>query len=151
MQTLYVRDLMTADPHTMQPDDDVAELWDLMDSMHFRHVPIVDKAGDLVGLVSNRDLLRSTLSDKNELPVSLQYDLLRTVKVNEVMTTAIETVDPDTPLDEAADIMLENKFGCLPVVEGTELVGILTESDFVRFVTEGLKHRSDKRAASRSL
>jgi CBS domain-containing protein len=57
--------------------------------------------------------------------------------VREIMVTEIETVDPDTPLVEAAETLFENKIGCLPVVEGNRLVGILTESDFVRrFVQE---------------
>lgn len=138
MRTLLVRDLMTEAPATLAPDDSVAELYDLMDSRHVRHVPVVDAAGELVGLVSHRDLFRCALSDKGDLPLSLQRELLRAIAISGIMTTSIETVEPDTEVADAAQVMLENKFGCLPVLDGTQLVGILTESDFVRFVAEGL-------------
>jgi CBS domain-containing membrane protein len=60
-------------------------------------------------------------------------EILRRTSVAEVMTSEVETADPDLPLSEAAKVMFENKFGCLPVLESSKLVGILTESDFVRF------------------
>src|SRR5262249_34058144 len=76
---------------------------------------------------------------KSDLPLSMQRDMLKTISVAEIMTTSVETVEPDTPLSDAAQIMMENKYGCLPVLDGMELVGILTESDFVRFVSDGLR------------
>jgi CBS domain-containing membrane protein len=148
MHRLLVRDLMTENPQTLGPDDDVESLYDLMDSRHVRHVPIVDEVGDLVGLVSHRDLFRCALNDKADLPLSMQKEMLETMAINEIMTSSIETVEPDTDIAEAAQIMIENKYGCLPVVDGKELVGILTESDFVRFVAEGLKEANNRRAAS---
>lgn len=136
MNTLRVRDLMTQGPMTLGPEDDAAALYDLMDSQHVRHVPVVDEEGCLVGLVSHRDLFRCALGENSDLPLSTQRDILGTMTVGDIMTTSIETVEPDTNLDEAAQIMIDNKYGCLPVVDGTELVGILTESDFVRFVSK---------------
>ena len=67
-----------------------------------------------------------------DLPIGVEEDILRRRRVGEIMVTEPETIEPDTPLAEAAEIMLENKIGCLPVTEGTRLVGILTEADFVR-------------------
>jgi len=130
-----VRDLMTDHVFTLLPVDDLEALYDLMDAHHVRHVPIVDRDGDLVGLVTQRDLARSALGSQDVLPLSVQQEILRRRKVREIMATEVETVEPDESLRAAAEMLLENKIGCLPVVEGTHLVGILTESDFVRHYT----------------
>jgi CBS domain-containing membrane protein len=127
-----VRDLMTEKVFTLGPADSLVALEDLMDARRVRHVPVVDKEGDLVGLVTQRDLSRKMLGRVDDLPMSVERDLLRGRRVREIMTSEPETVEPDTRLSDAAQVLLENKIGCLPVVEGTHLVGILTEADFVR-------------------
>jgi CBS domain-containing membrane protein len=133
---LRVRDLMTFEPAALMPYDDLATLYDLLDTRHVRHVPVVDEDGDLVGLVTHRDLLRCALAEENDLPLSLQRDMLVCRKVGEIMTPDPETVEAETEIGVAAQTMFENKYGCLPVVEGARLVGILTESDFVRYLAE---------------
>jgi CBS domain-containing membrane protein len=131
-----VRDLMTDRVFTLGPADDLENLCDLMDDRHVRHVPIVDSDGDLVGLVNQRDLSRRALGSREDLPLSLQRDLLRRRQVREIMATEVDTIEPDADLSEAAAMLLENKVGCLPVVEGAHLVGIITEADFVRYFLE---------------
>ena len=127
-----VRDLMTEKVFTLRPGDNLVALEDLMDAHRVRHVPIVDRDGDLVGLVTQRDLARGVLGRLDDVPMSVERDVLRGRKIREIMTTEPETVEPETSLKEAAQILLEDKIGCLPVVEGMHLVGILTEADFVR-------------------
>ena len=127
-----VRDLMTEKVFTLNGRDDLAALYDLMDSRRVRHVPIVDREGELVGLVTDRDLSRSALGSVEELPLSVERDILRRRRIRDIMATEPDTIEPDATLKEAAEILLENKVGCLPVVEGLNLVGILTEADFVR-------------------
>jgi CBS domain-containing membrane protein len=88
--------------------------------------PIVvdgDGDGDLVGLLSHRDLLRSSLIERAGLPLSFQNDVMRRIRVEEVMTSEVETAEAGQPLQEAALLMFENKYGCLPVVEGARVVG----------------------------
>lgn len=123
---------MTPNPYTLRPRDTLAALYDVMDTHRVRHVPIVDDDGDLVGLLTHTDLAMAALGSLSDLPLSQERDLLQRRRVREVMVTELETVEPDTALAEAAAILFENKIGCLPVVEGNHLVGILTESDFVR-------------------
>ena len=127
-----VRDLMTEKVFTLNGRDDLAALYDLMDSRHVRHVPIVDSEGELVGLVTDRDLSRTALGAVEELPLSVERDILRRRRIRDIMATEPDTIEPDSSLREAAGMLLESKVGCLPVVEGLHLVGIITEADFVR-------------------
>jgi CBS domain-containing protein len=133
---LLVADLMTANVITMRPASDLEEVYERMAEEHIRHVPIVDREGDLVGLVTERDLTRLALGSQLEMPLSFQQDLLHGRKVREIMSTDVDTAEPDQSLKEAAVQLLENKVGCLPVVEGRHVVGILTEADFVRHFVE---------------
>jgi CBS domain-containing membrane protein len=100
----------------------------------FRHVPVVDEDGVLVGLVTHRDLLRHVIADKADVPLSARRDRLERYLVGDYMIEEVATTEPDVPIAEAAQLMSEEKYGCLPVVEGMKLVGILTESDFVRYM-----------------
>ena len=133
---LLVADLMTSSVITMRPSSDLEEVYERMAEEHIRHVPIVDRDGDLVGLVTERDLTRRALGSQLEMPLSFQQDLLHGRKVREIMSTEVDTAEPDQSLKEAAVQLLENKVGCLPVVEGRHVVGILTEADFVRHYVE---------------
>lgn len=133
MNELRVRDLMTPNVVTIRPGDSIATAYDLMLDHRFRHLVVVNEDSDLVGLLTHRDLLRCSLIERSELPLSMQRNILRRVRVEEVMTSEVETAEPDQWLDRAALVMFESKYGCLPVVEGSRVVGILTEADFVRF------------------
>jgi CBS domain-containing membrane protein len=137
MPTLTANDLMTAKVHTVSRRDSLAEAYDLIGDRKIRHLPVVDSNGDLVGLLSQRDMLRHALAGLTELPPSRIRDFLRDRRVEEVMVTGIETAAPDEDIQSVAERIFENKFGCLPVVEGESVVGIITEADFVRYVAEG--------------
>lgn len=136
VKTMQVDDLMTSNVFALRPEDDLGDLHDLMRSHDIRHVPVVDEDGDLVGLVSHRDLLRSALIEQ-PVPAYLERAVLERLKVRDVMVRGVESVAPDDDLRDAAQLMFENKYGCLPVVAGKRLVGILTEADFVRLMAQG--------------
>jgi CBS domain-containing membrane protein len=129
-----VRDFMTDKVFTVRPDDPLTMVRDLMSERHIRHVPVVDEDGSVVGLITERDLLRRAFGADADMPLSLQEDVLTLVKASEVMTWDIDTTEADEDVAAAAQVMLDNKYGCLPVVEQGTLAGILTEADFVRFV-----------------
>lgn len=137
MSQLTVRDLMTDQVFAVRPEDDLATLRDLMIERNVRHIPVVGRDHELLGLVSHRDLLRGSLIEQPEVPDFIEQAVLERVKVREVMTENIVAVDPETDLRDAAGMMFDNKIGCLPVTEGERLVGILTEADFVRFLARG--------------
>ena len=128
---------MTDRVFTVGPLDDLEAVYDLIDTHHVRHVPVVDRDGDLVGLLTQRDLARRALGAQDDLPLSMQQEILRRRRVREIMSTEVDSVEPDENLKVAAEMLIDNKIGCLPVVEGEHLVGILTESDFVRLYVKG--------------
>jgi CBS domain-containing protein len=121
-------DLMTESPRTVLPKDTLMAVIDVMTELNVRnvrHVPVVDEDENLVGLVSQRDLLHANAA-VSDLPLNMQREIFRSRSVGEAMVTGIEAVTPDTSLLEVAEMMLENKFG----------VGIITEADFVRYVVD---------------
>lgn len=137
MADLIVRDLMTSRVFTVTPRDSLAKVYDLMDSLHVRHVPVVEKGGELVGLISLRDLVKEALFAEGDLPLSQARQLLEEWQAQDIMQEDVATIDPDETAAEAGRIMMEDKFNCLPVVEAGRLLGILTEGDFVNFVVKG--------------
>ena len=136
MSNLRVRDLMTAEIIAVSPGAPISALQDLMDERRIRHVPIVDAEGTLVGIVSQRDVLRyvSASEAEDDLPLSMRVDVLNAARAADIMTQQVETVEADDDLAVAARIMLDNKYGCLPVFEEGVLAGIITEADFVRLM-----------------
>lgn len=121
-----VRDLMTPNVVSVRPEDDVATAYALMRDNAFRHLIVTDREGRLAGVLTSRDLLRHSLVERPDVPQ-------RQVRVEEVMTSRVGTAAPGQPIQEAARLMLDHEYGCLPVLEGARVVGILTASDFVRF------------------
>ena len=124
MSKPHVRDLMTSAVVSVGPDEPIDQVQALMERKHIRHVPVVDGAGRVLGVVSHRDVIqRSLLED--------------TGAVSEIMAWKADTIEADDTLSKAARIMLDQKYGCLPVVEHGRLAGILTEADFVKYVVSG--------------
>ncbi|HVN89244.1 MAG TPA: CBS domain-containing protein [Candidatus Binataceae bacterium] len=140
MESLRVRDLMTSDVTTLKRNDTLSLADDIMNLGRIRHLPVLDDdERELVGLVSQRDLFRGALAKALGYGQHGQRKVLDNLLVKEVMATDLVTTTPDTTLLEAAKILMTRKIGCLPVVEGGRLVGILTEADFVGLVA---RHKS---------
>ena len=127
-----VRDYMTRDAVTLGRNDTLGTADDLMRLGRIRHLPIVDDDGRLAGIVTQRDLFHSGLLRALGYGAHAQRKVLDTLAVKEAMHSDVVTTTPDTPLAAAARTMFEKKIGCLVVVEDQKIVGILTESDFVR-------------------
>ena len=133
---MLIKDRMTRSPITAPPEMPMQEALKLMRERGIRRLPVVDKKGKLVGIVSDRDLLHASPSDATSLSVwELNY-LLSKVTLKEVMTKNVITVTPETPVQEAARIMAEKKIGGLPVVQAGKVVGIITETDLFRVLLE---------------
>ncbi|MCO4746093.1 MAG: CBS domain-containing protein [Proteobacteria bacterium] len=137
---MKVAQIMSRDVVTLGADDPIVTAEELMGLRRFRHLPVVENRDTLVGLVTHKDLLRASLHTGPRVEQLVQK--ARTL-VREMMRKKVATVSPDTPLTEAARLMVEHKYGCLPVVEGNKLVGILTEADFLQMVRSLLAHAEE--------
>jgi CBS domain-containing protein len=146
MEDLRVRDLMTWEVVTVLPDTDTEAAWDLMSERQLRHLIVVDQDGELRGVISHRDLLRHALIEQSDVPRYVERQLLERTPVRDVMVQPAVTADPEQDVGEAARILFDNKIGCLPVVEGSRVIGILTESDFVRWFGYGSQPREARLA-----
>jgi CBS domain-containing protein len=135
MEGLRVRDVMTSDVTTLQRNDKLTLADDIMRLGRIRHLPVLDEDGRLAGIVTQRDLFRNALAKALGYGERAQRQLMDTLVVKEVMASDVITTTPDTPLSDAAHVLVERKIGCLPVVEAGRLVGIITEGDFVALAT----------------
>lgn len=137
MQHLKVRDLMSRDVVTLQENDHLELAGNLMALARVRHLPVTSD-GRLVGLVTHRDLLRAQVSALAGLSSDETREVERSVPVRAIMTRSVSTVSPDVPAVEAAAVLRDHQFGCLPVTEDGQLVGIITEADFLDLVIGAL-------------
>ena len=127
-----VRDVMSREVKTLRRNDQLTLADDLMKQERIRHLPVLDDDGEaVVGILSQRDMFRGALAHALGYGETAQRRMLGLLVVKEVMTSQVVTVAPDALLSDAARTMVERKIGCLPVVDGGKLVGVLTESDFV--------------------
>jgi len=133
---VLVKERMSRNPITIRPETVVTEAQALMKREKIHHLPVTDKEGRLVGIVTEKDLLYASPSPATTLSVYEMTSLLAKLKVEKVMSPKVITVPEDTPLEEAARIMADGNIGGLPVMRDRTLVGIITESDLFRIFIE---------------
>ena len=126
---MLVRDIMTSKVIAIPPDTPVLEAEQLMTFHRFERLPVVDK-GKLLGLVTKDNLLKASPSDATSFSRGELYYLLSKLTVKEIMKKKVVTVSPDTSVEQAAAIAQQNRVGCLPVLEGNKIVGMVTTNDF---------------------
>jgi acetoin utilization protein AcuB len=127
---MLVKDRMTLDPITITPDTSYPEAYGFLRKKVIRHLPVVDTNQQCVGVVSLTDLLHASPASDRTLSIFEVNYLVANLHVREIMSSPPITVDEDTPLEEAARVMVEKKIGCLPVLRDGDLVGMITETDF---------------------
>lgn len=118
---MKVSNYMSDAPVTIQNDTDYREAFDIMRERNLHHLPVVDAGGNVVGILTQRDL-----------QLGARHFLEAEVEVSEVMHTPVVTVGPDEPLASAAELMISNRIGGLPVLDGDRVVGVVTETDLFR-------------------
>jgi CBS domain-containing protein len=141
-----VRDVMTQDPITIDPEAPLATAAAVMRERRVRHLPVTDETGRLLGIVSDRDLRSALIAPAmaEYLSVAARRRLrgvgeeLAHLRVRDVMTWDAVTIEPDAPVARAAAVMFEARVGSLPVVADGRLVGIVTERDVLRAVAATL-------------
>jgi CBS domain-containing protein len=126
---------MTQNPTTLDRNETLDLAESIMNLGRIRHMPVVDD-GKVVGIVSQQDLFRSALLITLGFGRKTTSTLIKTIKIKEVMTSKVIAISPDASIKEAARQMIDKKIGCVPVVEGDRLVGIVTETDMLQHVVE---------------
>jgi len=128
-----VRDIMETKLVTISANERLSTVDDIMTLGRVRHIPVV-QAGRLVGVVSQRDLLRASLSAFSEHRDAERRAFLSVVEIARVMSAPPIVVTPEATIEQAAAIMASKRIGCLPVLADDELVGMITETDILRWV-----------------
>lgn len=130
-----VRDIMASEVTTLNRNDSLQLAKDIMSLGRVRHFPVVDD-DKVVGVVSQRDLYKASLGSVMKYGEKAQRAFLEGIAIKEVMADPPITIAPHATVQEAARLMMEKKIGCLPVLEGPKLVGIVTETDMLKLVAE---------------
>lgn len=142
---MLVRDRMTPDPITVTEETNIFDALDLMRRHRIRRLPVM-RHGELVGIVTQLDLMRVTPSPATTLSVFELNGLLARMPVKEAMARDLVTVEPEATIEEAALLMRDHQVGALPVVHGKKLVGIITETNILDSIIElmGLKRAGSR-------
>lgn len=138
---MLVKERMTPNPATVTEDTTLPEALRLMRERKVRRFPVLDKAGQLVGMISEKDLLYASPSPATTLSVFEVNYLIAQIKIGQLMSRELVTVDDDCPLEEAARVMVDRKISGLPVLREGKLVGIITETDLFKIFLELLGAR----------
>jgi acetoin utilization protein AcuB len=132
---MLVGERMKSPVITVRPDMSLIDALNLMKQEHIRRTPVV-KDGKLVGIVSEKDLLNASPSPATSLSIYEMNYLLSKLQIKDVMTKDVLTVTEETPIEEAARIMADNKIGSMPVVRDDRIVGMITETDLFKMLLE---------------
>ena len=126
---MIIHRVMTENPICVSPDISVNEARSIMDKHKIGHLPVLDKSGKLVGIVTKEDLIKAGPSPATTLDIYEISYLLSKLKVEKVMEKHVITVDENEVVEEAARIMADKHIGCLPVMKGSLIVGMITDTD----------------------
>jgi CBS domain-containing protein len=132
---MKVRDIMVKEVASLDVNDELSLANDIMRLGRIRHLPVVD-GKRLVGIISERDLFRSSLAEALGYGGKASRELMKTIRIKDIMVDDVLTVSPEDDVKEAVRLMVERKVGCLPVVEKGRLVGLITETDILVHLLE---------------
>jgi len=140
---MLVSKIMTRNPVFIHPELSLSDARSLMDKEHIGHLPVLNKNNELAGLITSVDLKKAGPSPATSLDMYEISYLLSKITVENVMVKKVLTVDENEKIEEAARIMADNSIGCLPVMRGSLLVGIVTDSDIFHFFVNafGARHQ----------
>jgi CBS domain-containing membrane protein len=140
MPPVLVRHIMSTPVISLFAEQTLPLADDVMRFKHLRHLPVIDEANHLVGIVSHRDILRAQISELVGLSERDRRARQEHVKVSQIMTRDVWTAGPDAYASSAGKLLLDHRFGCLPVVDAAgQLVGIITERDYLRFAIKAIE------------
>ena len=132
VRNILVEEVMSTDVFTLGRNDNLSVADDLMKQQRIRHIPVVNSDGDVCGILTQRDLFRGILLKSLGYGTRAEQRILDSLSIKDAMHEEVLTISPDSALSDAATLMLSKKVGCLPVVDGERLVGMISEADFVK-------------------
>ncbi|MEF2145874.1 MAG: CBS domain-containing protein [Desulfovibrionaceae bacterium] len=133
---MKAKDIMSSPVFSLRETDTLQSARELMQLQRIRHVPIVTTDNTFIGLITHRDLLSATISHLAEVDPETQKEIDAGIPIKEIMRIDLRTLSPDDSLSDAASVLLNHKYGCLPVVHKEKLVGIVTEADFLKLTIQ---------------
>ena len=138
---MYVSDWTTKKVYVVEPDEYLSDALSVMKEQAIKHVPVV-KAGKLKGIISDRDIKEYSPSKATSLDIYELHYLLAKTRVKEIMNTKVISTTADTPVEEAAMVMLGQGIGCLPVLDKGNVIGIISDKDIFRALVDitGVRH-----------
>ncbi|PKN09574.1 MAG: hypothetical protein CVU73_01075 [Deltaproteobacteria bacterium HGW-Deltaproteobacteria-8] len=145
-----ISELMTSPVYSLRETDTLQSARVLMDQKRIRHVPITTGNNIFRGLITNRDVLANTISHLADIDQATQNEIDAGIPLQEIMRTDVRTVSSQDSVKDAANILYNNKYGCLPVVDDGKLVGIVTEADFLQLTIQLLEAMDQASAAAKS-
>lgn len=140
---MFVGERMSKPVVTISPETTINEAFDLLRKKEIQRLPVLSKDGKLIGIVSDHDLINASPSPATTLSIWEMNYLLAKIKVEDVMTKKVITVDISTPIEQAARIMADNKIGGMPVMDGDQVVGVITDTDLFKIFLELMGGRTE--------
>ncbi len=131
---MHVSEWMKESLHTISPGENLLHAWRVMLIHRIRHLPVVDGEGQLVGILSDRDIKQHALPSQSGQTILARQEHLEALGVEAVMVRRVITAGPTMTMERAARLMLADQIDSLPVVDGGTLIGLLTISDFLSYV-----------------
>ncbi len=132
---MQAKDIMSTDVEIVGRNDTLLTVEELMINKKVRHILVLEN-GQVIGIISQRDLFKASMSSTMGIGEKAHKAYLRSVLAKEIMTYPVITTSPTASLKEVVDLMLQKGIGCVPVLEGTRLVGIITKTDLLRYLSE---------------
>jgi CBS domain-containing membrane protein len=128
---ITIEEFMTSEPYTLRKTDSINDAWEVMIRKHIRHIPITDDDNHVLGLITQRDVLAATEPGAIRNAKSASHEVKSDITLAEIMIRDVKVIHKEDSLRQAALYLQSHKFGCLPVISGGGLVGIITDSDFI--------------------
>lgn len=128
---ITIDEFMTTEPYTLRESDSINDAWEVMIGKHIRHIPIIDSNNHVLGLVTQRDVLAATEPGAIMKAKTASHEIDSDITLADIMIRDVSVIQQSDSLRRAALYLQEHKYGCLPVVQNDQLVGIITDSDFI--------------------
>ena len=128
---MQVCEIMSKDIEVVDRNDNLRTVEERMATKQLRHLPVLEQ-GEVVGIVTQRDLFKATMSSTMGYGEKAQKAYLQSVRVKEIMTSPVVTVSPDISVAAATEMIITKGIGCLPVVDNQQLIGLVTKTDLLR-------------------